>query len=84
MLTAADKKYLEKECEFYGLESKIKKLEGLLSSKQTKIQQLEKLVSDNCPTDRSVLLSSSVFGEQTNTEAIKKLKDEIEALENKI
>ena len=33
MLMTADKKLQQKECEFYGLESKVRKLEGLISSK---------------------------------------------------
>jgi hypothetical protein len=78
----SEKKFLEKECECFALENKLKKTEGLLCSRDRKIEELEKLVGDNCPTDRSVLLNSVVLGSpDSGIEAIKKLKEEIEQLE---
>lgn len=40
LLMLAEKKYLEKQCEYYSLESKLKKTEALLFTKDRKIEEL--------------------------------------------
>ena len=48
---------LEKECESFSLESKIKKIEAMLENKDKKIEELEKL-TENSSDERGGLTSS--------------------------
>jgi predicted RNase H-like nuclease (RuvC/YqgF family) len=41
-------------------------------------------MSDNCPADRSAMMNSIMLSADNNSEAIKKLKAEIEELEDKL
>ena len=88
-----ERKYMEKECELYGVSNKVGKFEHLMGMKEKKIEQLQKMLvvhneeGENLQNlekvDRSLILEMNA-DQNNNVSTVQKLKEELNRTEEQL